>query len=383
MIVRQDEIGPVAHDLSLRMEVIEELILEIRSAVVLGELRVMFTSHILATTQSLDRGALEWLLVVSLLGLPPRCDLEVFLVAEGMSQRVANISIDRQPLLIPDFPKSPQPLMVTSVGRSGSTLLMQYLSSHSEIVVYQKYPFEGTIARKGFSEVVSDLRAIPYASEEGRPQGKAWKTKMESTVSAQAHKAIVEVGHQYRVLHQKQGGGDPLQYYAEKNLAPEWLVWEICPNAREIFLVRDPRDMICSSLAFNQKRGRLAFGRQDVETDLEYVAHRAAMARPWVVEPWLARHEKSLLVRYEDLIVNVQEVLQEIFQYLGAKATSDRLAAIIHAVQGQTDVAKKHSTTESPLHSIGRWRREMPPEMVSACNKEFGDFLSTFKYPLE
>ena len=147
--------------------------------------------------------------------------------------------------------------------------------------------------------------------------------------------------------------------------------------------MRDPRDMICSSLAFNQKRGRLAFGRQDVETDLEYVAHRASMARPWVVEPWLARQEQGLLVRYEELIVNGHEVLQNVFQYLGIEAIPERVNAVLKTVQTQNAIKEKHSTAESPADSIGRWRREMSPEMIAACNQEFKDFLMTFNYPFD
>ena len=50
-------------------------------------------------------------------------------------------------------------------------------------------------------------------------------------------------------------------------------MWELYPDARELILVRDPRDMLASILAFNRRRGFDAFGREDVGTDQEYV-HR-------------------------------------------------------------------------------------------------------------
>ncbi|MGO9286857.1 MAG: hypothetical protein ACLP75_28860 [Mycobacterium sp.] len=43
------------------------------------------------------------------------------------------------------------------------------------------------------------------------------------------------------------------------------------PRAREIFLVRDPRDRVASALAFNARRGFDGLGRELVETDEQYV----------------------------------------------------------------------------------------------------------------
>ena len=36
---------------------------------------------------------------------------------------------------------------------------------------------------------------------------------------------------------------------------------QLYPRAREIFLVRDPRDTLASMLAFNARRGFVDFGR--------------------------------------------------------------------------------------------------------------------------
>ena len=43
------------------------------------------------------------------------------------------------------------------------------------------------------------------------------------------------------------------------------------PQAREIFLVRDPRDILASVLAFNARHGFADFGRERVETDEQLV----------------------------------------------------------------------------------------------------------------
>ena len=106
------------------------------------------------------------------------------------------------------------------------------------------------------------------------------------------------------------------------------------------------------------------------------------MARPWVVEPWLARGERGLLVYYEELITNVRSVLGRIFEYLEVEAAPDCLNAIVEKVRADQELVDRHATAESPVHSIGRWRGEMSPEMRGLCNDEFRDFLETFHYPV-
>ncbi|MGD9850220.1 MAG: sulfotransferase [Nitrospirales bacterium] len=299
-------------------------------------------------------------------------------------KRIATVVIERPLLRTTDDPNRLCPLMVTSVGRSGSTLLMQLLGAHPEVAVRLKYPMETTFARKKFHGIIDGVTHLCQTHVKSCPSIQEAKNEIQTKVTAFIDKEVLEIGRWYQTLHYEQSGNIIApKYFAEKNLSPEWFVWEACPNAKEIFLVRDPRDMICSSLAFNRKRGRLAFGRQDVGTDLEYVAHRASMMRPWVVEPWLARRDRSLLVRYEELILNGPEVLMGIFQYLGIEATPSRVNASLEAIEASGEIAKKHSTTEVPFQSIGRWRSEMSSDMISVCNKEFVDFLSIFKYPLE
>ena len=64
-------------------------------------------------------------------------------------------------------------------------------------------------------------------------------------------------------------------FFAEKQVVPyySWLAWDLYPRTREIFLVCDWRDVFCSILAFNNKRGMVTFGREIVNSDIDF-AHR-------------------------------------------------------------------------------------------------------------
>lgn len=258
------------------------------------------------------------------------------------------------------------PIMVTSVGRSGSTLMMRWLAAHPAIVADKTYPLESTFARQGLERITQDL----LASRSGDM----------ATVAARTRQTVSEIAQHYLAVHQSQGGQNRPRYYAEKNLAPEWLARLVSPAAKEIFLVRDPRDMICSSLAFNAKRGYQAFGRQDVTSDLEYIAHRAAMALPWVVLPWKERCGDALLVRYEDMVDSPQATLTRILTFLDLDHDAQTVREILEQVAADETLRSMHATASDVSSSVGRWRSELSREMIAACEDAFGEYLATFHY---
>jgi hypothetical protein len=91
---------------------------------------------------------------------------------------------------------------------------------------------------------------------------------------------------------------------AEKHLADNlpWLVWELYPHAKELFLVRDFRDVFSSMLAFNQRSGRRVFGPAHVESDEELAYFLRDSRLRYLSNSWPKREERAHLIRYEDLI---------------------------------------------------------------------------------
>ena len=96
------------------------------------------------------------------------------------------------------------------------------------------------------------------------------------------------------------GTGAP-RYFVEKYLphqvVPDLLA-ELYPGAREVILVRDFRDMLCSVIAFNRKRGWDAFGRSEGGDDAEYVRttlrQSGAAARQTAAQGWWRHAARSL-----------------------------------------------------------------------------------------
>ncbi len=364
---------------SLQARFLGDLVLEVGVREEWTEISVMHGTRRIPATRDECRG---WpigggtaLWRFPLLGLPTRSALRVC-IGSGNGAELGRIEIERPPLEVACRPIL-NPLMVTSVGRSGSTLLMQYLAQHPAVVVRDVYPMEATIARKIFTRLpeqsLNEACQPARASLDGE--------RLSESMRRAGERALLEAAAAYTDIAEIQGRAPhTVHFYAEKNLSPEWLVWEMCPSAREIVLVRDPRDMICSSLAFNAKRGRIAFGRQDVDTDLEYVAHRASMARPWVIEPWSDRKERIHLVRYEDLVACPHDTLRGIFDYLGMDGSAAVVEQLVDAVTGSSEILERHGTSGSALASVGRWRHDLTPELADACEREFVDYMSLFGY---
>lgn len=337
---------------------------------------------------------------VPLLGLPPRCTLRLSLrLAGGEAAALADVSVDRPPVRV-SHPARYQPLMVTSVGRSGSTWFQHLLSQHPAVAAFRAHSYEATPARELLLLAAGASASGPYTEAffarkgfrsllAGPGAGDALEGMTAAVgegVREQAEGAVRAIDRFYDLADRMDGrppaAGGGTHYFTEKNLRPEWLFWELYPRAKEVFLVRDFRDVICSSLAANAKWGKRFFGRGQAADDRDYVFVRAAMARPWILEPWRQRGERAHLVRYEELILDPEPVLRGVLEYLELDP-SDSVIREMLRLAGATqagDARSEHMTSSSAAASIGRWKTDLPPPLVDACDEAFAEFFAAF-YP--
>lgn len=344
----------------------------------------------------------------NLLGYPCSCNFSlVAYTTTGGQIDLCKIYINRSKLKVSFRKNSPkfQPLMVTSVGRSGSTWLMHLLLQHPNILIIPKYTYEVVLARKVFEKALGMVLFQDY----GRSQLETFLSdnlpsintaEIKRLVKSSSHRSIsqlvnievnttfenamkeVELFYDYisrdhnnkKIITDKIDG--PI-YFAEKNLGPEELFWEIYSGAKEIFLVRDFRDMICSSLAFGKRKG---FGRTQVRTDREYCYHRASIARPWILEPYKRRSSSAHLVRYEELILSPQKSLKDIFNYLELESNEEVIENMLKEARESSKSFQSHISAKSVNSSIGRWKSDMSKSLQKATIEAFGEFFETFGY---
>ena len=78
------------------------------------------------------------------------------------------------------------------------------------------------------------------------------------------------------------------------------LLGDLLPGTREIALFRDPRDTLCSILAYSARNPRAALVSTEPGTHDDYLEELAASFRGLLAE-CRKRPEQTLVVRYEDL----------------------------------------------------------------------------------
>jgi hypothetical protein len=174
------------------------------------------------------------------------------------------------------------------------------------------------------------------------------------------------------------------RYFAEKHLPDEYpaLIWQLYPEARELILVRDFRDMASSALAFNAQRGFNDFGRQRADTDEQWLSNLKQGATK-ILTSWQNRAESAHLIRYEDLVQDPLPTLTAAAAYLGIDQSPETLRETLARASEDTPELERHRTSESAIASVGRWRRDLDPALWAIAAESFNEALSAFGYDIE
>ena len=294
------------------------------------------------------------------------------------------------------------PLMVTSLGRTGTTWLMRLLSEHPELVMDARYPFEARQQRywMHWLQIMAEPANHRESSHPDTFHAQHWSVGANPFFTAKLAKgnpalaerlageqvvALAGFAHQateiYYLACMAQFGRPNARFSVEKHLPGpiSVLLWELYPGAKEIFLVRDPRDMLASMLAFNEKRGSTEFGRDRVETDADFV-RRLAMGVRNLMQNWQGRREQAHLVRYEDLVTTPDDVLREAFDYVGIDASAAVVERVLREASEPDAELAFHMTSRDQGASIGRWKRDLAADVQALCDEEFGPALAEFGY---
>jgi hypothetical protein len=161
------------------------------------------------------------------------------------------------------------------------------------------------------------------------------------------------------------------------------LTAEIFPGAREVILVRDFRDRLSSVFAWNEQRGDHGFGHEAEMSQAEYLAERVRADAAGLLGRWRRKGDAAHLVRYEDLILEPEETLGGLLEFLGLEAGEGMVKSTLEAANQPNELLDTHRTVSDPSQTIGRWQRDLPAELAAECNELLAPLLREFGYPVE
>jgi hypothetical protein len=335
--------------------------------------------------------------------LPREFEFHVDVVhADDTRTYIATVRGERR--LAPMSSAGVQPLVVTTLGRSGSHWVIDLLSRHREIVAYPPYRTEVRVASYwadvflALSEPASYRQAIegvvPEAEDgwwlgQGRRMDQRvddeglvkWVGREQAELVMRLCRANVTAF--YERLADAEGSAPA--YFIEKRLPSVRRVMltmqEMFPGAREIILVRDFRDVLCSILAYNKQLGGAFFNRALASSDEDYVRDHLGPSIQMLLDVWRERSSTAFLLRYEDLVFKPRETLASLLSYLDLDEVDEDLAAMLDESPRYASAAQtQHRTVASARESVGRWRRDLCPELIGPCEETFGQALRQFGY---
>jgi len=181
--------------------------------------------------------------------------------------------------------------------------------------------------------------------------------------------------------------------FAEKHMWPNYLpvlLWELYPRAKEVFLVRDFRDMARSIEAFDERRGFAGFGRQDGASDETYMRGELHRMVRDLRRSWQSRGDRAHLVRYEDLVADTEGTVRGLLEYLEVESAPEAVSTSVrHGAESISTLpgsvhepaeVSSHRTASDLEASVGRWRSEADDSFRELSEEVFGDALREFGY---
>jgi len=261
----------------------------------------------------------------------------------------------------------PTPVFVVSGPRSGSTLVTALLDSHPRIAMTNEAAWV-TFLRKAFL-----LASTPSSQEAADDEGFRTPGLLPERYAENFAYSFLSVVRPFvdEFYRRVTGGGD-YDFYGDKILSHNDLAFAVrhFPEAVMIQLVRDPRDVVASTFAF-QKEHPASWLESQFMTRVDHMERFLRDSHAQL------ENRDSFFLRYEDLVADVEGKTAEMFASLGLEVTDEVLGY-------QRDAARRlfdsHGTSKSPAASIGRWKNDFTPEQQQLANDKLGDQLRRLGY---
>lgn len=271
------------------------------------------------------------------------------------------------------------------MSRSGTTLLSRMLDAHPDIAIFPETWWYVVLDRLGCLEEFQDPWQTTLFLNELWKNLESYRDPAARIIAQEGVENSKYVGPTAPLL-ERLG-----QAYASERQAKIWgektpghALWlpqikELFPNARVLFSVRDPRDVLVS---YDERwnKGRL---------DTEYLIRTAALLKFYLTrlltDPGFPP-EQIHWVKYESLVADPTQNLERICDFLGVRFEPSMLAFYRrHAnVARETADGQHHRLLSQPVTTdhIGRYEKALSPSQIALVERFLGNEMQSLGYQL-
>jgi hypothetical protein len=268
------------------------------------------------------------------------------------------------------------PIFIVGVPRSGTTLLRFMLDSHPNLAAGPECPWIGG----NYGNIVSfrDLHKALICDERGPVLN--FSGLSESVISSALGKAISDILGTYAAARGK-------KRWIEKtpnHITEIPFLIKLFPKSKYIHIVRDGRDVACSSFAERKTWGSYLINRDDHIPNTRINAMKRWL--DWVnqFEKWCGTYELDVLqIHYERLVTRTVNTLQLVLDFIDEPWSDDiyhfkdQCHDSPHWEAGSRDVNERPYIIKS---SIGRWKWEFTLQDREFSAKTIESYLLKFGY---
>jgi len=267
---------------------------------------------------------------------------------------------------------------IFGTGRSGSTWLGSIMGSLDGCAMWNE-PLVGNLFGNFYYFRVGE-RKLGKHSILGELYKETWLGPMRDLVLGGAAARFPEViGGGYLIIKEPNGSiGSPL-------------LMEALPESRMIFLIRDPRDVVASSMDARSEgswlQGRREAQRRTSKPDRNPNAYARMRAYSYVQQiektgqAYRAHGGRKVMVRYEDLRANTMSTMRRIYSALEMPVAEAELARSVEKNSWENiPEEEKGEGKKRRKAKPGGWREDLTPRQVEIVEDITAPLLNEF-YP--
>jgi hypothetical protein len=275
------------------------------------------------------------------------------------------------------------PVFIVGLSRAGTTLLSRMLDAHSEIAIFPETWMYVVLDRLGCLKEFRNPWQTALFFDEVWKNLISYRDPAARVVALEAARETGYLGPSARLLEQLG------RAYARERNAKIWgektpghALWlpqirALFPQARILFMVRDPRDVLVS---YDERWDE---GRRDTK----YIANTAALLK-YYLSHLLRRSafppEQIHWVRYETLAANPAAELQRVCNFLGVDFQESMLTFYRRYTNVEQEMpdGKYHALLGRPVTTgkIGRYREALTQTQIALVENLLGEEMQAVGY---